>query len=57
MNQKIIPFKKPEPVIDSDYFGSELFPISDFLQALDQAKKKQTEASNDIYTTLRNQDP
>lgn len=56
MSQKIIPFKRPEPVIDSDYFGSETLPITDLLQALDEVKRRKQEAFNDANIIIRYED-
>jgi len=42
----VIPFPKranTEPIVDADYFGSELLPLNYWLQVLDQVKKDQPE--------------
>ncbi len=31
--------EKPEPIIDSDYFGSEKIPVNDLLSLIDLMKK------------------
>lgn len=33
------PQEKPEPIIDSDYFGSEKIPVNDLLSLIDLIKK------------------
>ena len=35
---KILPFKRQEPIIDSDYFGYETLPLMELLAAIDKAK-------------------